>query len=57
MSRRGGQCTSVSLMMMGVADRGGGSSGGVRHGSGDREAELGTSALGSEASGIGHGRG
>jgi hypothetical protein len=43
--------------MMGQADRGGGSSGDVRHGSGDREAELGTSASGSEARDIGHGRG
>jgi hypothetical protein len=42
---------------MGVAGHGGGSSGGVRHGDGDQEAESGTATLGSAAGGVEHDRG
>jgi hypothetical protein len=38
-------------------DDGGGSSGGVRHNGGDREAESGMAASGSEAGSVRHGRG
>jgi hypothetical protein len=57
MSRRGGRCTSVSSTMMRAAGCGGGSSGGVRHGGGDQEAESGTAPSGSEDSGVEHSRG
>jgi hypothetical protein len=41
MNRRGDWCTSLSLMMMGAASHGGGSSGCVRHCGSDQEVESG----------------